>query len=253
MATLPHSQMPEPRECLICGDGDADLAVGPDGTHATSRVHQRALWDEVLIGAVPFLRELRELVLERAIRKFPRWRFRLAPDLLCQLQPRPIDATVRERGLGPLPPFEEASRFFNARQKLVLFEGRAIAGADVQATDFEHRRPEVRRCDFRILDRGDDEHELWAFKLHGLSYDPAVAGSRVLAWWLPTRVRDALSPDFGQDRVPAHFLSDHCLVCGKALWDPPSIARRIGPECAGTGRAVSPVYRMIRTGEGDAR
>jgi hypothetical protein len=30
------------------------------------------------------------------------------------------------------------------------------------------------------------------------------------------------------------MFSAHCLMCGKALTDPASMARWIGPECAGT-------------------
>jgi hypothetical protein len=30
------------------------------------------------------------------------------------------------------------------------------------------------------------------------------------------------------------MFSAHCLICGKALTDPASMARWIGPECAGT-------------------
>jgi len=40
------------------------------------------------------------------------------------------------------------------------------------------------------------------------------------------------------------MLKPACLMCGKALTDPVSMARWIGPECAGTSSAVVP-YTFI--------
>jgi hypothetical protein len=180
-------------------------------------------WAPTPLAPIPFLRELRELVLERAVKKFPRWRFALvAEELLLQLQPRPIDAVVRRWRPGAC----------------VLFEGLALAAGDVHEADFEGpRRRTVVGCKFTIVE-GEDT---WWVQPRCVFGQP-----REVRWGLPARVWAALSPAFGSVAQPAQFLSDHCLMCGKAMWDPPSIARRIGPECAGTGRGVSPVYVMRR-------
>ena len=46
-------------------------------------------WAREPVAAIPFLAGLREAVLDRSDRRCPKWRFRFAPDLAIQLQPRP--------------------------------------------------------------------------------------------------------------------------------------------------------------------
>jgi hypothetical protein len=48
---------------------------------------------------------------------------------------------------------------------------------------------------------------------------------------MPVRL-DKFAPDI--------MLSSHCLLCGKALTDPVSMARWIGPECANSGALTIP-------------
>jgi hypothetical protein len=40
--------------------------------------------------------------------------------------------------------------------------------------------------------------------------------------------------------MPPKMLSHHCMICGKGLTDPASMARWIGPECAGTSTLQVP-------------
>src|SRR5262245_54541986 len=48
------------------------------------------------------------------------------------------------------------------------------------------------------------------------------------------RVVATLRNGFLTTSVPAEMLSYNCVICGKGLTDPASMARWIGPECAGT-------------------
>jgi hypothetical protein len=50
---------------------------------------------------------------------------------------------------------------------------------------------------------------------------------------LHAAIRQALAD--GRFETPRAMLSRHCMICGKALTDPASMARFIGPECYGSG------------------
>jgi len=50
------------------------------------------------------------------------------------------------------------------------------------------------------------------------------------------RVLAALRSDCFDTLRPEMMLHPACIYCGKTLTDPASIARWIGPECAGTTR-----------------
>src|SRR5262249_32750805 len=163
------------------------------------------------------------------------WRFRLAPDLVVQLQPRedrglflPHD---RARAIGAMPFGPERSVAYNAAllRSVVLFEGLAFIG-DVAAEVFTDR--EVRRAaqgslklSF-VISRLDATGE-WIFRARG-------------AWWdrtcpvdSPTgfeRLREALSSERFATFTPDLMLKPACMMCGKGLTDPASMARWIGPE-----------------------
>jgi len=56
------------------------------------------------IPAIPFLAELREEVLEHSLKRMPKWKFRFAPDIVVQLQPKPtvlLSAAATANGLKP--------------------------------------------------------------------------------------------------------------------------------------------------------
>jgi Family of unknown function (DUF6011) len=48
------------------------------------------------------------------------------------------------------------------------------------------------------------------------------------------RIVAALRDGYFTASMPPRMLSHHCMICGKGLTDPASMARWIGPECAGT-------------------
>ena len=57
---------------------------------------------------------------------------------------------------------------------------------------------------------------------------------------LRERVLATFAGDFFSALTPAVMPGHHCLICGKGLTDPASMARWIGPECAGTSSLVVP-------------
>src|SRR5262249_23787008 len=64
------------------------------------------------------------------------------------------------------------------------------------------------------------------------------------AWALRDRVFGAMVPESFAALTPAMMLSPHCLHCGKALEDPASVARWIGPVCWGSSEL--PVPRVVK-------
>ena len=73
----------------------------------------------------------------------------------------------------------------------------------------------------------------------GIADDPAAGGWRIAPVALPIggdvllqRITEAL-PEL-EVIEPAQMFTANCLICGKGLTDPASMARWIGPECAGT-------------------
>ena len=86
---------------------------------------------------------------------------------------------------------------------------------------------------------------------HGMPTLGAMGWKRDPAWRDPFRARvlAALRGDCFDSLRAEMMLSPACLVCGKGLTDPVSIARWIGPECAGT---ASLDIRMVRLREAAA-
>jgi hypothetical protein len=159
---------------------------------------------------MPSLMYLRDVVLKERHDRCPKWRFRLAPDLVVQLQPRPAER----------------------RDRYQLFEGIVI---EDDAIEKRHFGTVTSRASFMFLDFGirSSEHD---------KVDP-TPGQWHTVVWRSHGVRSAIEVLLGRlvaglcslDRLDAHTLFEPaCLICGKGLTDPASMARGIGPECAGT-------------------
>jgi hypothetical protein len=174
------------------------------------------------IPAIPFLIELREEVLNHSLKRMPKWKFRLAPDLIMQLQPKPTmlpSALAIARGI---------------KTQWQRFEGVAVMSENVKG-DALKRLPQ-RPCP-----------PWWQikFELYATEPDANWIFSRTSGYWqrgadvtgVPTLVRRIVAAFraglFGTG-MPAQMLSHNCVFCGKGLTDPASMARWIGPECAGT-------------------
>src|SRR5262249_31759974 len=150
----------------------------------------------------------------------PKWAFRLAKDLVIQVQPRPTLAEWAKTRPQP------------------LFLGVAVHNEDgVGSRVFDataKKNTPARRVKFEIVPAG----EALDLRLTG-SWVGTSKGLVACRARLGRLLQDRL------DRVtPEIMLYPQCLCCGKVLTDPASQARWIGPECAGQGRlAIAGVDR----------
>jgi hypothetical protein len=176
------------------------------------------------IPSISFLAELREEVLKHSLKRMPKWKFRFAPDIVVQLQPQPtllLSAAATERGLKP---------------KHQHFIGTAVMMEGVTADVFK-RLPQ-RLCP-----------PWWQTKFEIYAHDPSADADWFVhqtsgRWqhragrpgWVTLFERTVaiLRSGFFTASMPAQMLSYNCVICGKGLTDPASMARWIGPECAGT-------------------
>lgn len=186
----------------------------------------RSFWTAEPLPKIAFLADLRDFVLERSHSRLPKWRFRPADDLVMQIQPKPG---------------ERRDRYF-------VFAGRALQGANLAAAMFQSRSAArgTYDLDFGILADG----EAWALKPTGAGWPSTDEDreDRLLAF--RARVLSELRADRFGELTPAMMLSPACLICGRALTDPASIARWIGPECAGTASLIVPRTVELAAGGG---
>jgi hypothetical protein len=174
------------------------------------------------IPSISFLAELREEVLKHSLKRMPKWKFRFAPDIVVQLQPKPT----------MLP--SEAAMARGIKPKFHLFEGIAVMTEGVTAEALKRlpqgQCPPWWQIAFELFasDPGTD----WTF--HRTSgrwqWRADVTGVPTLVQRIVTILRGG----FFTASMPAQMLSYNCVICGKGLTDPASMARWIGPECAGT-------------------
>jgi hypothetical protein len=166
------------------------------------------LWQPVVIEPVAGLGSLRDTVLTINPKRCPKWRFRLGEDMVMQLQP------CRE----------------TSPSHRVLFKGMAIEGSGITREHFESERSRGRDLTVLGFDIKDGAWfmppapDRWVVRV---SRAPLPA-ERGLA--LKVRLIDVL-PQLNQ-LTQALMFSPACLICGKRLTDPVSMARCIGPECS---------------------
>src|SRR5262249_2302410 len=87
------------------------------------------------------------------------------------------------------------------------------------------------RIGFRLFANASDA-AAWTFKPTSADRGHDCPRSGLVAF--RQRVAAALHPDNFASLRPDLMLSPACLCCGKGLTDPVSMARWIGPECAGS-------------------
>jgi hypothetical protein len=182
----------------------------------------------ITFAPIIFLRDLREECLAHSEKRMPKWKFRLAPDLVMQLQPKPTYL--------PTPRQIESG----IKVRLLQFDGVAIqvgtGTASAEVFNKLHRSAGGSwwRRTFEIVAYNEDEwHDQprhWTCTRGGARAIPA----------LDERIAAAFTGGFFANLTPNALLGSHCLICGKGLTDPASMARRIGPECAGTSSLVVP-------------
>ena len=182
--------------------------------------HDTDRWDKTPIRPAPLLSALRDLVLARSEKRSPKWKFRLAPDLVLQIQPKLTLA-------------------------LLKFECAALRcdGADLKDL-----------VTTKNIERG---RRYWRFRFDLTATDPAqwLLKPRGYMWARDagqngaTELREQIVAAFAEGRFdelnPTMMLGSHCLCCGKGLTDPVSQARFIGPECFGSGSPDLPFINRL--------
>jgi hypothetical protein len=165
-------------------------------------------WSPVSIKPAPALAELHKMVFERSEKRSPKWKFRLAPNLVLQIQPK------------------------LTRRALLKFECRAIRCEGADLAVLLMKRQDIQRpywfLDFDLYAAADT----WTFQARRVSRNSDSSLRQDLIDAFQAGRFDVLRSDL--------MLGSHCLICGKSLVDPISQARHIGPECAGTSSAQLP-------------
>jgi hypothetical protein len=200
---------------------------------------------------IPSLADLRTVILSLDRKRRPKWRFRLAPDLIVQLQPsdrqsRRVAAESWEarRVLSKEPSSIERYERFQALMVDVVVQlaGVAIVGP-TDVTSFDGKPQTVMpwtRIQF-IVDATQDG----AWWIHAGGWRASRGrGAEIGTTW--GRVRDALNLETFAIFRAELMLSSNCLCCGKKLTDPASLARWFGPECAGTSSLLVPRLYLPR-------
>jgi hypothetical protein len=166
-------------------------------------------WVPVPIKPQAAIAALYTHVLNRSEKRSPKWKFRFAQDIVVQIQPK-------------------------VSKSLYLFECLALQCEGADARLLASKRRDIDRAYYRIkfILRAPASDQ-WSFKACGLGWHKSEHSLEAfielrthLVTLLENRLLDHISPTL--------MLAPSCLCCGKALTDPVSMARFIGPECAGT-------------------
>jgi hypothetical protein len=168
----------------------------------TARRLPEGFWGSATIKPIPKLEELRDQVLTRSTKRMPKWKFRLDNDLIVQIQPKVSDYFECFVVSCPRPSPED-------------FGGRPYGEGWA-------------RVKFELIIREQD----WKLKPKNIDRSKDVMGQGVVE--VVTRLIHKLNGSIFETISAEMMLAPNCLLCGKALKDPVSMARFIGPECAGT-------------------
>jgi hypothetical protein len=182
-----------------------------------------ALWATVHLPPIPFLESLYDAVLERSEKRMPKWEFRLAADVMLEIQPK-LTRTGR------------------------LFHWQALKCEGANKEMFASPRTRVhphtmlggKLCD---VDGGAG----YTLKVTSVGWSTSL--DRVAGLALCEQIIAAFR-EGRFDRFTPGMLGNHCLLCGKGLTDPVSMARFLGPECAGTSSSSIPWLRNVTSCDG---
>ncbi len=187
------------------------------------------LWYTVLpMERIPFLVELREMILEQSNTRMPKWRVKYAPDLAAVIQPRPEFAVMKG---------DPVFLWIAAQGKHPVAEWFEKPPAGVM----------MMKGAIRLLNTA------WSFRPAAF-WDYRANGE--WSWfsrrWRPAspaamlafrdRILEALQNTQLGGASATTLLSPACMICGRRLTDPVSEARMIGPECAGRHPALPVIH-----------
>jgi hypothetical protein len=91
---------------------------------------------------------------------------------------------------------------------------------------------------FEIYTHDPNTNTNWVLDRTGGGWQGGI--DRAGVFTLFARFVAALRGSYFTASMPPRLLSHHCMICGKGLTDPASMARWIGPECAGTSTLQVP-------------
>jgi hypothetical protein len=170
-------------------------------------------WTHKPIRIIPALADLREQVLLRSTKRMPKWKFRIDGNLIVQIQPKVTD-------------YFECLVVGYVAPTIDDFTGKPCGEGWI-------------RIRFWIEMRDDD----WGLKPKGIDRSRDVSGRQAAD--LIEKLIAKLDRGIFDKITAAHMLAPKCLLCGKQLTDPVSMARFIGPECAGTSsNKVPTTFRL---------
>jgi hypothetical protein len=173
-----------------------------------------SIFETSAIEPMPLLASLRDAVLMRSEKRMPKWKFRVADDIVTQIQPKPAKRT-RDNPCGQH-----------------WFDCHAVVNKQADRSMLETRRPFGWRVEYRLVIQTG-----WWFKVDGIGCPSGLNDTE--ARIVRQRLIDVLPIALIELR-PSLMLKPACLCCGKQLTDPVSMARWIGPECAGTSSVIIP-------------
>jgi Family of unknown function (DUF6011) len=172
---------------------------------------ERALfWGKARIAPISLLAELANYIIAQNEKRLPKWKFRLAANLAVQVHPQLTRKYAR------------------------LFKCAAVETVGVSAKHFlepDSLRGQVHhRMAFGLFANAADD-STWVLAPKSAHLDKSHSWADRIAF--RSRVIAGLSAEHFAALSPDLMLANYCLICGKALIDPVSRARRIGPECWG--------------------
>jgi hypothetical protein len=173
-----------------------------------------------MIAPIPKLAELREAVLAHSEKRKPKWGFRLATDIVMELQPQPCTLV------------SPAYLAKGHKQTVLCFEGYAVMTAGrASAADLKSRPRGSRSRKFSVIQF--DGEPVWQLALGRRTWpsDSDMSSVEPLSAAIIAALEDG---GIFTKLTPERMLKRACIICGKGLTDPASMARWIGPECAAT-------------------
>jgi hypothetical protein len=182
-------------------------------------------WQARPIKPAPLLAELRDRVFRQSEKRSPKWKFRLAPDLVVQIQPKLTTALLKFECRAVQCASADAATLVRKDHKQIenWWELRFDL-ISTNPTEWQ-LKPTCYNCNKPTRDR---------WERYGDADREAARHHREAAYLLPDRVITAFEGGHFDRLRPEIMLGHNCMICGKGLTDPVSMARFIGPECAGT-------------------
>jgi hypothetical protein len=188
-------------------EGEADKAAS-----------RAEFWAPIHLPEIPFLQTLYDAVLTHSEKRMPKWKFRLAPDVMLEIQPK----------------LTRAGRLFH--WQALKCEG---ANEKMLASPRDRVRPHITSGGtLRDVDGGA------GYVLKATSIGWSTDLNRVAGLALHEQIVAAFR-EGRFDKFTPSMLGSHCLICGKGLTDPVSQARFIGPECFGSASVHIPWLRDV--------